>query len=351
MKKAVKIIILLLIVVVLVALGIKTFKNKKAEDANTPKVKIYPMVINSFTPKLETVELTLPYLAIVENDSDIAINSRVAARVLSIVNGAKKVQRGEVVVKLDTSSINSKIEAIKSQIKATKVSMDNLYLTHKRTKTLLDIKGASVEQYQKEQSNIALLKSKIASQNAQLSELKENLSYAILKSPVDGIVSHTFISKGMVAMPGKPLLEIKSDSKNGVYLLLQLPPKVNPKEVIFQNKKYDIISLNSAKNGLYQYRANISGASLVSGDRVEISVVIYNNKGTKLPFDTIFNKNGKSYVLAINAKKILLKEVHILARGEEGVVVKTVPSGKVVLAKPDILLRLLAGYPFKVDKE
>jgi len=347
MKKIVKVVIALIIVALLVVLGIRKIKAKKEAESKIPTAKIYPIVVDKFTPKVANVSLSLPYLAIVQDDNDLAINSRIAARVQAISQSGTKVKKGEVIAKLDTTTINSKISSIKSQIEAAKISLNNLILTHKRTASLLKIKGASIEQYQKEQSNIAALKSKIASLKSSLNELKENLSYAILRSPVEGVVSKTFVSKGQVAMPGKPLLKISSNGTNK-YLLLRLPPQIKPKGVIFNGKKLDVIALNSMFNGLAEYRVNLKNSNLISGDRVEVSVIVFDSKAIKLPFDTLLNRDGKSYVLQINGNRAIAKEIKIAAKGQEGVATTTLINGNIVLAKPDILLRLLGGYPLKI---
>lgn len=90
---------------------------------------------------------------------------------------------------------------------------------------------------------------------------------------------------------------------------------------------------------------------MTSGDRVEVNVVVFNHKAILLPFDALLNRNGKSYVLAAEGNKATAQEVHIIQSAEQGVVVSENLEGKkIVVAKPDILLKLVSGYTLKVEE-
>jgi len=120
------------------------------------------------------------------------------------------------------------------------------------------------------------------------------------------------------------------------------------KSVIYKGKEYQALSLDSTFNGLKEYRADIN-EHLSEGQRVDIDVVRFKGEGVKLPMDAILNRDGKNYVIVIDGKKAVPKEVKIVASGQEGVVVSGLSEGqKVAVAKPDILLRLVSGYPFVV---
>jgi flagellar basal body-associated protein FliL len=84
MKKILRIVLILAAIAALVLLGLKAVKNKKAKEASTPVAKVYPLVVQTMTPKISTAKLTLPYLAVSENEADVALSSRIASRVESI---------------------------------------------------------------------------------------------------------------------------------------------------------------------------------------------------------------------------------------------------------------------------
>ncbi len=353
MKKTVKIVLLLVIVALLIIAGVSIIKKKKAEAAKVPAAIIYPIVSKVISPKVGDVTLTLPYLAVVGNDADIMVASKLPARVEMIKKSGEKVKKGELIAKLDTTELLSNIESIKGQISAAKIALANLIQTHKRTKKLLAVGGASIEQSQKEASLIAATKAKVSALKEKLRALNNNLSaYAQIVSPVDGVVSKAFATVGAMEMPGKPLLQISAEGGKNNYLLVRAPGNVNVKGVIFRGKSYAAHALGSSFHGLLEYKVYVDAGKLTSGDREEVSVVIYHDKAILLPFDAVLNRDGKSYVLVAKEKKAEPQEVHILESGEEGVVIKeNIEGKKIVLAKPDILLKLVSGYALKVKGE
>jgi len=327
-------IIFLIIIVILVLFGVKTLKEKRAREAKIPPAKVYSVVAKTFTPHTQKVVLTLPYLALAQNEKDVSLSSKIAGRVLFIKSEGEHVKKGEVIAKVDTTDIEAQISSLK-------VSLSNLLQTHHRTLELYRVKGASIEQLQQEESKISGLK-------AQMKALKNNLTYAKILSPTDGIVGKKFVNVGSIAMPGKPIISISANS--GYSLLVRMPKDIIPQGVIFENKGYKLFPLNSTFHGLLEYKAYID-KSVTSGDRVEVSVVIFNQNAQKLPFDVILNRDGKSYVLEVSKEKVIPKEVHIVKSGEEGIVVQEDLEGKqLVLAKPDILLKLLSGASLKVEE-
>ena len=347
MNKYVKIGLGVVVVAALVAGGVKAVKKARAKDAATPKAKIYPIVVSSMTPKISQVKLTLPYLAEVANDKDVKLSSRIAARILMIKPSGSHVKKGDLIVKLDTTTIESSLSSVKEQLQAAKITLDNLQRTHKRTLELLKVKGASIEESQKEESLIASAQASLNALKQKEIELKNNLSYATITSPVDGVIAKTFSNQGAISAPGKPLVAISS--KNGFYLMVRVPTDLPIRGVELNGKTYAATALGSTYNGLAEYKVYTGDTNLTSGDRVEVNVLVFNQKAILLPFDAILNRDGKSYVLVIAGNKANVQAVHIIQSAQEGVVISDNLEGtKIVVAKPDILLKLTSGYSLKV---
>ena len=350
MKKIVKTLIILGVVALLIIAGVKIIKTKKAAAAKIPTAKIYPVITKAYIPKMQDVTLTLPYLTLVGNDADIMVSSRIAARVEKIKTSGQKVKKGELIATLDTTDIRGNIHSVKSQIRAAKIGLQNLIQTHKRTKELLAVQGASIEQSQKESTMIASTRAQLNALEQKLHTLNNNLSYAKIKAVTDGVVAKTFVTEGSTAMPGKPLLKLSAHGKSN-YLLVRAPGNIKVQGVLFRGKVYEAQPLGSSFNGLLEYKVYVDANDLTSGDRVEASVVIYHSDAIKLPFDAVLNRDGKSYVLKIEGNKATPVQVHIVESGEEGIVIKENLQGKkIVIAKPDILLKLTSGYALSIKE-
>jgi len=349
MSKYLKIGLSIVVIAALGVAGVKKIKEARAADASAPKAKIYPIVVSTMTPKIVDAKLSLPYLAEVHNDKDVMLSSRIAARIISIKNSSTSVKRGDVIARLDTTTIKSNIQNIQNQINATNIALKNLKATHKRTTELLNVQGASIEQSQKEATMIATTEAKIAGLQQKEIELKNNLSYAVVTSPVDGVIAKSIGHDGGMSMPGKPLAQVSA--KNGFYLMVRVPTDINIKGVSYNGKDFPAIALGSTSNGLAEYKVYTANSKLTSGDRVEVDVITYKNRGLLLPFDSLLNRNGKSFVLVVKGNHAETKEVHIVESAEQGVIVSDSFSGeKIVVAKPDILLKLSAGYPLEAKE-
>ena len=325
-------IITALVIGAIIASGIVAIKEKKKALAEIPIMKSYAMVVGTMDVKPIHTLLTLPYLATIKSDKSVVLSSRIAARVSMIKKSGDRVNKGDLLVQLDT-------EEMTANINAGKISLNNLLKTHKRTKSLYRVKGASLEQLQKEESNIAMLQAK-------LQTLQNQLSYATLISPVSGVIGKTFVSDGDMAMPGKPLLRLESNT--GKYLLVRSTDNVPVTSLIYQNKPYPLLALKNTFNGLREYRADIA-TDRPDDEQVPLSLVTYDDIGTKIPLDALLQTEGRDFCFIVHGDKTEARQVKIVARGVEGLVVTGLKEGEqIVLAKPDILLQLLGGKPISV---
>ena len=274
-----------------------------------------------------------------------------------MVRCGSHVHKGDLLVKLDQRELQAKKVALLFQIASTKAdlaakksALSSAQASHQRTQALLEVKGASQESYDKETTAIAALQAalsslhnKIGILHSGISELEASLSYAVLTSPIDGTVSKCYVNKGDLSAPGKPLLSIESKSEK--YLLARTADNILPKALIYQEKRYPLIPMHHSFNGLDEYRAYIQ-SDRPSGERINVSLVIYEGEGIKIPLGAILQKEQKAYCFVSGGDRAIPVEVQIIARGEDGVIVEGLKAGdKVVTAKPDILLKLLSGVP------
>ncbi|KYJ85800.1 efflux RND transporter periplasmic adaptor subunit [Sulfurovum riftiae] len=361
MTKKTKIITALVIGAVIGA-GILAIKKKKHELSEIPVMKSYAMVVSTMDVKKAHVLLTLPYLATVKSDKSVLLSSRIAARVEQLAQCGSSVKKGDVVVSLDQRDLKDKktalllqINSAKADLSAKKIALSTTIASHKRTHDLLRVKGASREKFDKEKSQIESLKAAITSLenrvsilHANLSEIQTALSYAVLTAPQNATVSKCFINPGDMAMPGKPLLRLESDE--GKYLLLRSADTVNVSSLLYAGKEYPVLALKHTFNGLREYRADIH-TDRPDDEQVSVSLVIYDDAGVKVPLDALLQTEGKNYCFVAHGNKAEVRQVQIVARGVEGLIVKGLKEGeKIVIAKPDILLQLLGGKPIAVKQ-
>ncbi|WP_456450992.1 efflux RND transporter periplasmic adaptor subunit [Hydrogenimonas sp.] len=362
MKKILKTVIFLGLAALLVAGAVRAVKHKKAEEAAIPPAKEYAVVVRTTVPRLASATLTLPALALVANDNDVVLASKLAARVSVMHRSGAKVKQGDVVLRMDKRDLDAKVAAIKAQISGAKselaaaeTALKTLEAKHARTEKLMKVRGASQEEYDAEVSRIAETKAKMAAAEAKieslaasLREVAQLLDYAVLTAPVSGTVAETFVNPGDMAMPGKPLMKIAA--KAGNYLKVRLPADVNATAIVYKGRKLALYPLHTTFNGLDEYRTRLLNDGTPTGTRVDVAAVLYAGEGVRLPSDALLDRGGEKFAFVVEKGRARAVPVTPVASGEEGIVVKESGlAGKpVVVAKPDILLKLLGGVPVKV---
>lgn len=358
-KSKFKSFLITLLVLVTVALmgiaGVKVIQKKKAAMAKIPSAKTYAMVV-PVRKAIETdVRLTVPYLAEVQSDTDVDLASKVTSRVEMIVKSGTHVKKGQVLVKLDAGDLLAKkkglrlkIAEMNNQIKAKNIDLRNLKKIHQHNKRLVDMKAIPRDSYDTEASNITSMsatiegmKNNVSALAQNIKELDDTLGYTAIKSPMDGVVSKTFIAEGGIASGGKPLLSLSGG--NSKQFIVRVSDNIKPSALMFLGKSHPLTSLNSTYNGLNEYSCQTQ-SDLSAGNRVEVKLIVYTGKTILLPANAVLQLNGKQYVMQVNGDQTTPQQITILAEGSEGLIVKGLKAGdEYVVAKPDILLKLFTG--------
>ncbi len=373
MKKRV---VTILVLVLVAAAGLMLLKKRKADLAQASPAQVLPAVVAAMELKSQPVTLTLPAMGVVASDVSAVLSTRISGQVSEVLKQeGDSVKKGDTLVRIDAADLEAKkqglalqrqgivfqVEGRKAEVGALETALKSAREAHARTKELLDIKGASPEQYSQEEAEIAKLKAALtASRNgietlqksmgalgASMREIDSLMTYATLVAPIDGTVSQILARPGDLATPGKPLVRVSS--KAGLYLNLSLPDALRADQVAMAGQVLPLTSKDqTGETGLVQYVAPLpENIGLVQGQFVNVDVVVFKGQEVLVPIDALLTINGSSsvFVLAPDDKAQRLR-VAIKARGVEGVVIDQNLAGRrIIVAKPDILLRVAAGVP------
>ena len=365
----------IVVVLLLVAAAIGLVQKRKHDRAQAPSAPILPVVVDAVVPSRSSMTLTLPAMGIVSSDVSTTLSTKVSGRVEAILKKeGERVRKGELLLRIDAQELQAKKEGLRlkrgsldfdiagkqENLKALQTALQNTQESHVRTKELLDVKGASIEQYNKEDSEIAQLKAQIQTVKSAIAmlqsgrqELSQNekeidsqLSYTSLSAPIDGTLSAALIVAGDMAVPGKALMKISATE--GLYLDVKLPSAVTAASIRLADRLLPLTPKNQAgPSGLREYRATLpSGIAAIEGEFLNIAVVLFIGQGVLLPDDVLLSAQGKTWVFTSTNGKTEKMLVTIEHRGIEGVTVKEDLAGRtLLLAKPDILLRVSSGVP------
>lgn len=147
---------------------------------------------------LKAVDLPVHYVTsgTVTSDHRVSISSRLSGYIRELpVREGDSVKAGDVLVRVDPVGARQEVVKAEADLADAKADVD-------RYEALF--KEAAVSQQQLDRVR---LRFKVA--RSQLEQAKNQLSYAEVRSPVDGVVVEKRLSKGDLASPGAPILTIE----------------------------------------------------------------------------------------------------------------------------------------------
>ncbi|MBC7348638.1 MAG: efflux RND transporter periplasmic adaptor subunit [Candidatus Aminicenantes bacterium] len=219
MKKKTLFIILALVVIVGLVLG---FTLLKKGSNNKPKYRT-EKVTRGDVEAVVTATGTLNPVVLVE------VGSQVSGKIEKIyVDFNSKVKKGDILAELDQSQLRAKIEQseanyqnAQASLERAKISLEIAQKKYERALSLFEKNLISFEEKEQAEANYLQAKSDLIAQQAraeqaksQLEASKVDLSYAIIRSPIDGVVISRNINVGQTvaaSFQAPKLFEIAND--------------------------------------------------------------------------------------------------------------------------------------------
>jgi len=210
---------LLLLLFISIALGCEK-EPPKVPEAQTVSVSAVPVEAVDVPDTVQTV-------GTVESKHEAELSAKVMGSVVDIqAEEGRKVSKGDVLLTIDASDIKAKKnEAVQAKAEGTaglkearaalenvKINMgriQNLYDDHAVTKKELD---DMTTQQRMAEAKVEQVEARIAQADAAIAESDVLLGYAVIRSPVSGVVTAKMVSRGEMAAPGRPLVKVMDDS-------------------------------------------------------------------------------------------------------------------------------------------
>jgi multidrug efflux pump subunit AcrA (membrane-fusion protein) len=382
-----KILIALAALLALVGIGAALVSGKKEQLVQQRPPLVPPTVITARKLAVEPVRLTLHTTVDVEALKDAVIASRLSGFVMaSPLFEGNRFKRGDVLVRLDATQAEADLlrakavlaqsrlqeAALASDLAAADSSDKAEQNRLERAKSLYAIEGISQEQLESIEASAASVRARRASakvamqsytalykaNEATVNASNENLRYALITAPFDGVISQRLAQPGDLATPGKALLKI-TDLSAGTRLFVNVPQGIKAVELDVGERKLPLVAWPEAgPQGLRRFEARAPGGVFTPSTRAEGKLAIFDAKrAILLPRQCLLNDDGRTATILVikngsagSVKTVEARRVVFAAIGEEGAASKETELGglSVACAGPDVLSRLLAGVPFAV---
>ncbi len=192
--------------------GLASCQNEKAEDYQPE----YP----ALTVGVSSVETTDYYPASVQGQQDIEIYPQVSGKIVRVaVTEGERVRRGQTLFVIDQVPYQAALETAVANVKAAKAGVATARLTCDGKKELFGQQVISRFELSTAENALLTAEAQLAQAEAQEVNARNNLSYTIVSSPVDGVVGTIPYRVGALVGPSssQPLTTMSDNSVMYVY--------------------------------------------------------------------------------------------------------------------------------------
>ena len=189
MKKLLKIIIVIAVLAG-VALGVKSIFF----DGNTTS-QVGALISSKVVT--DTIKTTISATGSLEPVDQVEVGTQVSGDIAKInVDFNSKVKKGQVIAELDKSKLQSTLKQATISYKSAENDLNYKQSTYDRIKKLAASKSASAVELEQAEYNLNAAKLSLEQRKNEVAQARLNLSYATIKSPIDGVVLKRAVDVG-----------------------------------------------------------------------------------------------------------------------------------------------------------
>lgn len=347
----------------LAVLGAASCKQKaegQKEAVTYPLLKVSP----------EDRTLSVSYSAVIEGKQDVEVRPQVAGFITDVlVKEGAKVRKGQTLFVIDTIPYAASYREAKAGVATAEAQLATAELSLEGSEDLYAEKVISDFELQTARNSYNSAVAALRQAQAAEASAAQNLSYAIVKSPVDGSAGMTSIRVGTLVSSSmsEPLISVSDNSQ--MYVYFSLPEK----EVLSMTRQYGSIdntiasfqpvTLTLSDGTVYEQEGRIDVISrIVDKTTGAVSIrAVFDNKGDRLmsgssgkinisydregciviPQTATYEIQDKIFVYKVVDGKAVSNEIKVfkINDGKEYIVESGLDEGDVIVSEGAGLLR------------
>lgn len=165
--------------------------------------------LTTYTVDFTTIPVTGEAVGTVRAAYTATVTSRVVATIVQMhASAGQRVAKGEVLVELDDRDLRSRLEQAREAVRAAEAAVFQAQSNFKRDKPLFEQRVISAYDFENTETALKTAQANLDRLRHAQQEAEADLSYAVIRSPFDGVVVDKLSEAGELAAPGKPLLSI-----------------------------------------------------------------------------------------------------------------------------------------------
>lgn len=280
------------------------------------------------------LRVTLPVSGTLAAQSQATVKSKVAAEVRDTpVPEGIKVVRGQVIVRLDTADLQARLLTAQAAQEEANARLALAKKNHDSNLALLQQKYISQNAFDTAQNSVELAQAGLKSAESQLDIARRAMDDAVVRAPIDGIISKRFVQPGEKASPDMPLFAIVNLTQ--LILEAQVPASEIPRVKAGQEVEFSVEGFQGRK--FIGKVARINPAAEAGSRAMTVYIAVDNADGALkggmfakggitleksavmplLPLVALRSENGADVAYKIEGKKIVAQSVKLGLRNED----------------------------------
>tara|TARA_X000000950_G_scaffold108205_1_gene136318 strand:+ start:27037 stop:28167 length:1131 start_codon:yes stop_codon:yes gene_type:complete len=205
--------LLFLLVIFLSIVGIGIFilvQRGATAGVNVPSEVARPISVN-VTPVRYSSELEIQeqYSGLVMARRSSSLGFEAGGRIAEIsADIGDQVAEGQVLARLDTRSLNARLQASEAQISEAHASLQLAQATLDRQAFLVERDLLSGQSFDEAQTQLDAATARLAAAEAQADTLRVQIELSRIRAPFSGVITQRLADEGAIAAPGQSLLSL-----------------------------------------------------------------------------------------------------------------------------------------------
>ncbi|GMQ99322.1 MAG: efflux RND transporter periplasmic adaptor subunit [Zetaproteobacteria bacterium] len=290
-----------------VALLLVSLAACSAPESEIQTVKKLHPAMDVQTLTLQASDVPVYYITsgVVSSDHRVAISSRISGYIRALlVREGDRIKKGQILVRVDPVNARQSLAQARADLADAKSDLD-------RYRKLLAEQAVSKQQLDKVQLRFKVARSRVA-------QAENQLRYAEITSPVNGIVIHKAMSTGDMAKPGTPILTVEDPSQllvetdvSGEAVSALQPGNVVDISIpaLHQMRTGHIRQLVNAADPLsHQFHVKISldsTNSLRAGMFAEVKFRMGVRQAILIPADAVIHRSGLNGIYVVDKRGVI----------------------------------------------
>ncbi len=283
--------------VITIGLGLLLFVACKQQEQQQVEGENYPLL----TLKPENRQLSVKYSAVIEGKQDVEVRPQVSGTITQVcVEEGAHVQKGQVLFVIDQGPYEAALQKAEAAVATAEANEATAKQTLEGKQLLYEDRVISDFELRTAQNSYKSAKAALLQAQAEKRDAENNLSYTLVKSPVDGFAGMTSYRIGALvsASMTDPLIRVSDNSDMYVYFSL------TEKQVLSLTAQYG--SLDKALESFPEVSLELNDGTVYEqkGKVDVISGIIDKTTGT-VSMRAVFGNEGKRLMSGGSANVIV----------------------------------------------